>query len=109
MRDYSAQKEMLLKRLAELDSRLHAIEAELDIPHSKDWEESAVEREGDEVLEALGTSGQQAVMRIRSALQRLRDEEFGVCVQCGDEISIERLNVVPDSAVCRNCAARISS
>ena len=53
----------LLARLGELDARLHAIEAELDLPHSRDWEEDAVEREGDEVLEALGEAGQEEILR----------------------------------------------
>ena len=46
MRDTTLYRKALLDRLGELDSRLHHIETELDEPHSKDWEENAVEREG---------------------------------------------------------------
>ena len=46
MTDFSKHKAALLKRLSELDKRLHDIEAELDAPHSKDWDEAAVEHEG---------------------------------------------------------------
>ena len=53
----------LLKRLSELDSRLHAIEAELDQPHTKDWDDMAIETEGDQVLERLGQSGLDEVRR----------------------------------------------
>lgn len=108
MTDIAARRNALLKRLSELDSRLHAIEAELDAPHSKDWEELAVEREGDEVLEQLGQSGQDEILRIRAALQRIRDEEYGFCTRCGAEISAERLDVLPDTPLCRNCAAEVS-
>ncbi|WP_127115322.1 TraR/DksA family transcriptional regulator [Shimia sediminis] len=108
MTDIAARKSALLKRLSELDTRLHAIEAELDAPHSKDWEELAVEREGDEVLEQLGQSGQDEIARIRAALQRIRDEEYGFCARCGDEISAERLDVLPDTPLCRNCAAAVA-
>ncbi|HKK86415.1 MAG TPA: TraR/DksA family transcriptional regulator [Roseovarius sp.] len=100
-------RKILMSRLAELDSRLHQIEAELDEPHSKDWEESAVEREGDEVLEQLGQSGLDEIARIRAALKRVRDGSFGQCVQCGEEISHERLETLPDTPLCRNCAAAI--
>jgi RNA polymerase-binding transcription factor DksA len=105
MKDLAHYKAALLKRLSELDSRLHAIEAELDTPHSKDWEESAVEREGDEVLESLGQAGQAEIRGILAALQRLRDEEYGFCAKCGEEISAERLNVLPATPLCRKCAA----
>ncbi|WP_299428776.1 TraR/DksA C4-type zinc finger protein [uncultured Shimia sp.] len=105
MTDHSTYKAALLKRLSELDKRLHAIEAELDMPHSKDWEDAAVEHEGDEVLEGLGASGQEEIRKIQAALGRLRDGAYGFCVKCGDEISTARLDVVPDAPLCSACAA----
>ena len=50
------RKSALLNRWKELDHRLHDIEDTLEAPHSNDWEELAVEREGDEVLEGLGAT-----------------------------------------------------
>ena len=97
----------LLSRLAELDTRLHQIEAELDEPNSKDWEELAVEREGDEVLEQLGQSGQAEIAKIRAALKRLRDGNYGECVRCNEQISIDRLNVLPDTPLCKTCAIAV--
>ena len=57
MRDFSARKAQLDARLAELDDRIHKIEDQLDDPVTKDWEDSAIEREGDEVLEGMGSQG----------------------------------------------------
>ena len=94
----------LLSRLAELDTRLHQIEAELDEPNSKDWEELAVEREGDEVLEQLGQSGQAEIAKIRAALKRMRDGVYGECARCAGQISTERLDVLPDTPLCKSCA-----
>ena len=96
----------LLNRLAELDGRLHQIEAELDAPHTKDWEDAAVEREDDEVLEQLGQSGQDEIRRIRMALQRIRDGVYGVCAHCGEAVSAARLEVLPDTPFCKTCAAQ---
>ncbi|MHA1127489.1 MAG: TraR/DksA C4-type zinc finger protein, partial [Alphaproteobacteria bacterium] len=31
--------------------------------------------------------------------------EYGVCVACGEDISEERLDVLPDTPKCRKCAA----
>ncbi|MFZ7094060.1 TraR/DksA family transcriptional regulator [Primorskyibacter sp. 2E233] len=95
----------LLRRLKELGGRLDEIGAALVEEHSKDWEDMAVEREGEEVLEALGESGQAEIARIKAALTRMADGEYGTCVRCGEEISEARLDVVPDAALCRNCAA----
>ncbi len=103
------RRETLLARLGELDARLHAIEAELDAPHARDWEEDAVEREGDEVLEALGEAGQEEIRRIRAALQRIREGEYGYCVRCGTEIDPARLDLLPATPFCANCAGELSS
>ena len=98
----------LLKRLKELGVRLEGIEDALEEPHSKDWEEMAVEREGDEVLESLGVSGQAEIARIKAALARMAAGEYGFCVRCGEEITAERLDVVPEAPLCRNCATAAS-
>lgn len=97
----------LLSRLSELDSRLHQIESELDEPHSKDWDDAAIEHEGDEVLEHLGQSGQEEIARIRAALQRIRDGSYGTCARCGEQISAERLEVLPETPLCKDCAAGV--
>ncbi|GAA0309078.1 TraR/DksA family transcriptional regulator [Rhodovulum strictum] len=98
------RKQQLLNRLAELDGRLHDIEAELDTHQSKDWGELAVEREEDEVLEGMGISGLAEVKQINAALARIEDGSYGYCVRCGEEISEERLDVVPATPFCRICA-----
>ncbi len=105
MTDYGKHKNALLKRLSELDKRLHKIEAELEVPHSKDWEDAAVEHEGDEVLEGLGTSGQEEIRRIQAALERVREGNYGYCLKCGEEIAAARLEVVPEAPLCGVCAA----
>ncbi|MDR9485580.1 MULTISPECIES: TraR/DksA family transcriptional regulator [Sediminimonas] len=97
----------LMGRLSELDSRLHRIEDELDTPHTKDWDDAATEQEGDEVLEHLGQAGQDEIRKIRAALQRIRDGEYGICTQCGEEISQERLDLLPATPFCKNCAAKV--
>lgn len=101
------RRKQLLERLKELDVRLHDIESELDEPPSQDWEERAVEREGDEVLEGLGLEGQKEIARIRAALKRMRSGNYGYCMTCGGEISEERLDVVPATPFCKGCAAAL--
>ena len=99
------RKKALQARLAELTRRLSKIEEELEQPHEKDWEEDAIEREGDEVLEGMGEAGLHEVEMIRAALARIEAGEYGDCVKCGEQITEERLNVVPATPFCRNCAS----
>ena len=101
----SQRKQQLQARLDDLQSRLVTIDTELDSHQSKDWEDLATEREADEVLEAMGQSGQQEIRQIKAALGRIASGEYGVCATCGDPISDERLNVLPYTPFCRNCAA----
>jgi RNA polymerase-binding transcription factor DksA len=99
------RKRQLEDRLAELRGRLAKIDAELDQPHSTMFSEAAIERESDEVLEDLGAAGLLEIRMIEAALARIARDEYGVCVTCGDPISQERLDVLPQTPKCRNCAA----
>jgi RNA polymerase-binding transcription factor DksA len=102
----TADREGLLKaRLAELEARLHSIEDELDSHNSRDWEELAVEREEDEVLEGIGQAGLSEIRVIRAALDRIAEGTYGDCAKCGEPISEARLDVLPATPFCSRCAA----
>jgi len=105
MKTIETRRKTLLDRLAELDSRLHAIESELEQPHTKDWDDRAIETEGDQVLERLGRSGLDEIRRIMAALGRIKAGTYGECVTCGNRISEERLDVLPATPFCKTCAA----
>ena len=101
--DAEARK-ILLARRTELVGDMLEIEDALDDPQPKDWEDRAAERQGDEVLEALGEQDLAEVRRIDAALERVAAGSYGICVTCGNAISPERLEVLPDTPFCRNCA-----
>jgi DnaK suppressor protein len=44
---------------------------------------------------------------IDAALERLKDGAFGVCQECGQEIPLKRLNVIPWAAHCVACQERL--
>ena len=105
MTSIEKRKEALEARLAELTGRLQEIEEELESHTTADWEELAVEREHDEVLENMGLSGQQEIRAINAALARIEDGSYGFCVRCGADISEERLDVLPYAPLCKTCAS----
>jgi RNA polymerase-binding transcription factor DksA len=102
--DIAVQKQTLLKRRAEITSDLAEIEDQLDETPPKDWEDLASERQGDEVLEALGNVELDELRRIDAALARIENGSYGICPKCGETISDERLIAVPEAALCRTCA-----
>jgi len=105
MTSVNQRKLTLEARLKELNSRLHVIDVELESHNSPDWEELAVERETDEVLEGMGLSAQEEIKTINAALLRMDEGEFGYCVTCGAQVSEERLDILPYTPFCQKCAA----
>ena len=48
---------------------------------------------------------QQRLTRIRTALQRIQDGEYGHCSRCDGMIKSGRLDAFPDAVLCVNCAS----
>jgi DnaK suppressor protein len=45
--------------------------------------------------------------RLRDALTRVSDGEYGICGECGAAIPAKRLLAVPDATTCVTCQARL--
>ncbi len=44
-----------------------------------------------------------SIRKIELALKRLDEGSYGYCEDCGEEISMERLKVIPFALLCRDC------
>jgi len=104
MIDTPARLSQLKERQLELLARMNFVDQELSTHGSPDWEDNATEREDDETLEALGLAAQDELRMIEAALKRIEAAEYGFCVTCGTEISAQRLDLLPATPFCRNCA-----
>lgn len=71
---------------------------------SADFEEQAVDIENDEVVDHLESLEVKELEQINSALARIENGQFGICLACGEEISEKRLQAVPHSPICISCA-----
>src|SRR5208283_531451 len=45
----------------------------------------------------------ESIRKIELALRRLDEGSYGYCEECGEEISMERLKVIPFALLCRDC------
>ena len=57
------------------------------------------------LLDSLGAKDAERLNMIDSALERTRLGRYGICISCGKEIPKERLEVLPYTVMCVNCAS----
>lgn len=60
--------------------------------------------QGQQMALATEARRKEHIFQIKAALRRIRDNEFGDCSSCGDEISAGRLAINPAIMLCVKCA-----
>ena len=96
--------EALKAKLADLESRLAGVKKDITKTLSSDFAEQATERENDDVLEEIARETQVSIQQLKAALQRIEDGSYGSCAKCGEDISEGRLDAIPETTLCVNCA-----
>lgn len=104
MSQYVRIQEQLLAKQAELVHRLARLKDNLTAGHSADSQEQAQELENAEVVDALGNEARSEISRIAKALEQIKNETYGVCVDCGETIPMARLEAYPFADRCIRCA-----
>lgn len=56
------------------------------------------------MAQAQQRNRERELVRIDQALSRLEGEEFGACVECGEDIALKRLEADPSVLLCLPCA-----
>jgi RNA polymerase-binding transcription factor DksA len=99
----------LLQRQAQIDSRLTELSGGLtraERAHEllEQEADNAPERENELGLDlALSDIEARELAAVKLALARLRDGEYGVCIECDGEIPFDRLRVEPWAMRCVAC------
>lgn len=75
-------------------------------PPESDSSERAVQRQNQEVVDALGNDARDDLVRIDAALQRIAASTYGTCTTCGEAIAPARLEAYPLAARCIDCASK---
>ena len=94
----------LLDKKSELAARLDRISANLQRGFNADSKEMAKELEDSEVVDALGNEARGEIVKIKAALARMDEGNFGVCTECGEVIDAKRVMAYPYADECIDCA-----
>ena len=91
----------------ELTHRIEAIDNDVHHkkePVEKDFAEQVTQRENDEGLLAIDEESQATVALIDSALNRIANGSYGICIKCQEQIPVDRLIALPYVVTCINCS-----
>ncbi len=104
MRSFDKVREQLTQRLAVIENRHEKVDRDLHRLPDADSQERAQQAENDEVLEGLEVQSREEIEQIRAALKRIDGGDYGTCTTCGSDIADGRLEALPFTPVCIECA-----
>ncbi len=104
MTQYAQIQARLLAKQAELAHRLERLKENLTAGRSADSQEQAQELENAEVVDALGNEARNEISRIAKALDQIKNDTYGICLDCGETIPMARLEAYPFADRCIRCA-----
>jgi len=102
-----AMKEKLLdikeQILTQLVSESDEFQEIVDDMEPKDLADIAADSIDRRILEVLGAQEIKRLQLVDSALARIENGHYGVCMSCGKKIPQERLQAIPYAILCINC------
>lgn len=94
-------REQLLKNMDDLRLKEHAEHDEV----GDDYDKASQERER-ELGIIISAQEKNKLMAIEDALKRIDNGTYGICEECGEKISKQRLKSVPFATLCVSCKSR---
>lgn len=96
------QRQTLIESLAGHSSDMKDLVKPLESGDEADVASDVVDRN---LLDSLGAQDMQRLKSIDNALERIRQDKYGICISCGKEIPEARLEALPYTLMCVNCAS----
>lgn len=91
------------KTLLEAYERRRLASEEASTPEPRDEADESVRLEAQDEAWRMAESESRELARIDAALERMAEDTFGVCVECGEYIEEKRLMALPTAARCMSC------
>jgi DnaK suppressor protein len=96
------RREIIFKEVADVEHDLEWIGADRE----SELEERAQVERAARLLARLDDVGKREIEEIDEALRRISSGAYGICEGCGEEISLPRLQALPMTSVCIECARK---
>ena len=96
------QRKTLLQSLSEQSEDMRNLVKPVDSGDEADVASDVIDRQ---LLTALGAQDANRLKQIDNAIDRINQNKYGLCVICGKEIPEERLEILPHTLMCINCAS----
>jgi len=93
----------LIEERENILSKLSANDLSIDDSETPDPVDLAVRNYSKNVMLAVSENESRQLMLINEALERIEDDEYGLCQNCENEINPKRLNAVPWARYCLDC------
>ena len=93
-------KEEILNNLAAESEDFEAMVKDMD---PKDLADIAADDIDRKTLEAISSHDIKRLRLIDSAISRIKNERYGVCLRCAKKIPTERLEAIPYAFMCIDC------
>ncbi len=98
-----SMKEEILKHLIAESEDFKNIVEDID---PKDLADIAADDIDRKTLQALGAQEMKRLQLIDSALARIENGRYGICMKCGKKIPKERLEAIPYALLCVECKTK---
>jgi DnaK suppressor protein len=107
--DIEAVKTRLARRRAELEEVSDAAkeaQGTVELDQTRQGRLSRIDAlQGQAMSQAAERRRKQELQRIASSFKRIAEGEYGYCAECGEDISLKRLDVDPTTVLCIDCAS----
>lgn len=105
-KDKALLKEKILQEIDSLRVNIKALE-EMSKPVAPDVAIGRLTRmeaiNSKSINDANLQSAKNRLSRLQSALNRIDDDHFGICIECEEPIPVKRLMIIPESLKCVQC------
>ena len=96
-------KDRLIAERENLFNKLKENDLSVDDSETPDPVDLAVRNYSKNVMLAVSENDSRQILLINEALERIDDDEYGLCQNCENEINPKRLDAIPWARYCLNC------
>lgn len=99
-----AERNEIMASLADQNEQMQGLVGAVE---TGDEADRASDRIDGTLLNALSEASSRRLTLIDNALERIKNGKYGICMGCGQEIALGRLEAIPYAALCIDCQTKV--